>query len=477
MPLHPNINADDLTEDGFLLDEGAKAKVAHIEEFVATLRVEIQPLLSSLQDKEEVLTELDTRLTAAYNPYDYLESKLFPPSEEETAAQYRARARAICTEFKQKLKSTGAKNFLDEAIKMIGRVSPREEDKYELSETCYEQLASLWEVHVEDAIDELLAQQLEEQTTLVRHEVAQLQEKLDQYKQQIAAFKAEHGYEFDLDEAYHLKKISKRSEGIAHSILYMAAGQDEKPVAFVLYHGSQGRALGEGAFGRVKLCQNLKTGEWRAVKVQQSIMRTPSQGENKVLAKFSRFFGEALRDRKYYSVQSLLKGEDLEKYLLKEEPADLSMRLTIAKKAIACVQAFHQHFLHRDIKPANFMWDEKAQTLYLCDFGMACPLENGADSVEDLSGSGSYLAPEIDSEYHRGKVLYSKKSDIYALGHVLGALFDGVKDTPPAIEEIIDEMTQHEVNARNDDLVSAIEKIDELLAITQDHETVNPCLK
>ena len=107
------------------------------------------------------------------------------------------------------------------------------------------------------------------------------------------------------------------------------------------------------------------------------------------------------------------------------------------------------------------MWDADTKELYLCDFGMACtPDSQGA--FKDLSGSGTYLAPEIDDTLNKGQVSYTKKSDIYALGKTLAEVFEGVA-VPSEISTMLESMTATEPNVREDNMSILLDTVNTAL--------------
>jgi len=75
--------------------------------------------------------------------------------------------------------------------------------------------------------------------------------------------------------------------------------------------------------------------------------------------------------------------------------------------------------LHRDIKPENIIVGEDG-VVRLVDFGLAAAI--GSDSLRDLSGTPSYMAPEqARREWER----IDPRSDVFGLGAVLYGLLTG----------------------------------------------------
>jgi len=78
--------------------------------------------------------------------------------------------------------------------------------------------------------------------------------------------------------------------------------------------------------------------------------------------------------------------------------------------------------IHRDIKPSNFLISEEWQ-IKLADFGEARFGEASGASMS-IVGSPGYMAPEIISGKH-GRAVYDHRVDIFSLGMVFSAIFDG----------------------------------------------------
>ena len=97
---------------------------------------------------------------------------------------------------------------------------------------------------------------------------------------------------------------------------------------------------------------------------------------------------------------------------------------------------------------------------------MACKLDSGQDKMLDLSGSGTFLAPEIDDTLHPVMVPYSTKSDVYALGKTFEKLFEGVEGVPDELRQLMDDMIKTNPNERAsvDEVIARLDVI--ILALT-----------
>ena len=78
------------------------------------------------------------------------------------------------------------------------------------------------------------------------------------------------------------------------------------------------------------------------------------------------------------------------------------------------VQFAHRHrVVHRDLKPSNILFDLEGRP-YVADFGLATRIAFGDFEPARLSGTLSFLAPEVIAEN-----MVSTAADVYSLGVVL----------------------------------------------------------
>ncbi len=113
---------------------------------------------------------------------------------------------------------------------------------------------------------------------------------------------------------------------------------------------------------------------------------------------------------------------------------EAGLAVYVIEQIADAVAALHDvHIIHRDLKPANVLINRDGGT-HVCDFGLACRLEDAATPVvagEGVSGTPLYMAPEMFD----GAV--STQSDVYALGAMLFEILTG---RPPFSADSMEEM-------------------------------------
>ncbi|MFK3816908.1 protein kinase [Pseudomonas sp. NPDC089407] len=113
-------------------------------------------------------------------------------------------------------------------------------------------------------------------------------------------------------------------------------------------------------------------------------------------------------------------GQSLAALLAANGPLPLPQWLEIARQLLQAVGVLHRrNLLHRDIKPDNLHLGRDGQ-LRLLDFGLAyCP-GLSEDSLHELPGTPSYIAPEAFDGQPPGP-----RQDLYAVGVTLYHLLTG----------------------------------------------------
>lgn len=236
-------------------------------------------------------------------------------------------------------------------------------------------------------------------------------------------------------------KLSRKEGNLQYSVLKTSEGG-----LFALYSGKEEKILGKGAFGKVKLAQNLETGEWVALKSQKKGENPEEEWneaikeEEAALESVDQLKGSARRDIqsdvKGYTALHLAYGKDLS-HFLKEAP-DESKRLKISFAVLNAIveQVDQQHMVHRDIKLENLIYDEQTEHCTVVDYGLAKKLndQNIFTEIGDEKGTPGYMPPEFFVTGNKEKV-YSSLTDIFACGVLLSEIWsDNARDYDKRVE-------------------------------------------
>lgn len=210
-------------------------------------------------------------------------------------------------------------------------------------------------------------------------------------------------------------------------------GEDHR--LYALYKGGE-KALGHGHFATVKLGQELETGQWHAVKIQQ-IQHDQDIGQYEVETKAlqAMCIGKTsltrVESNKKYNVMTFKRGTSLFEYIQKPD-VDIKEKLQIAILLTQSIRILHaNHFLHRDIHLGNAIYNPQSQELALVDYGTSAEFsnENPIVSSSTLVGAINYQAPENLTEYKNNsaekKFQYRAESDVYSLGQTFKDMFFG----------------------------------------------------
>lgn len=132
-----------------------------------------------------------------------------------------------------------------------------------------------------------------------------------------------------------------------------------------------------------------------------------------------------------YIAMELLKGQDLQKVLLKRGALEASRAFDLASQCLDALHAAHKaDIIHRDLKPSNIFiheLDEPGERAKIVDFGIA----RIRQVSERLTRSGAalgtprYYAPE----YLRSQIV-TPALDVYQMGLILIEMFTGHQAVP-----------------------------------------------
>ncbi|KZV94712.1 kinase-like protein [Exidia glandulosa HHB12029] len=188
-----------------------------------------------------------------------------------------------------------------------------------------------------------------------------------------------------------------------------------------LYHFDLHRAVGKGAFGKVRVVEHKRDGQLYALKyinkksiIAMKAVKNTVQ-ERRLLEEINHTFIVNMRfafqdDENCFMVLDLMLGGDLRfHYERKLTLGEDAVRFYIAELSSAISYLHSQRIVHRDIKPDNVLLDKDGHA-HLTDFNVACHIEHGK-ALTSVAGTVYYMAPEII--YRKG---YTFTSDWWSLG-------------------------------------------------------------
>jgi len=193
--------------------------------------------------------------------------------------------------------------------------------------------------------------------------------------------------------------------------------------------------LGTGTFGRVRLCQYEKSGEFYAIKIlkKSEVVRMRQVehvlSEKSVLEEIAHPFIVNLvatfsNDTRLFMVLEYIVGGELFSHLRKagKFPPDVS-KFYAAEIVLAFEYLHSKDIVYRDLKPENLLLDSRGH-VRITDFGFA---KRVTDRTFTLCGTPEYLAPEIIQNTGHGKAV-----DWWALGILIYEMMVGY---PPFYDE------------------------------------------
>ncbi|KAF8841244.1 kinase-like protein [Paxillus ammoniavirescens] len=172
-----------------------------------------------------------------------------------------------------------------------------------------------------------------------------------------------------------------------------------------LFHFDLHRAVGKGAFGKVRVVEHKKTKKLYALKyidksrcIKQKAMANIIQ-ERRLLEEIDHPFIVNLRyafqdDDNCFFVLDLMLGGDLRFHL--DRKGDLSedvVRFWVVELVSALVYLHRRRIIHRDLKPDNILLDAQGHA-HITDFNVAIHYSERRLHTS-VAGSMAYMAPEV----------------------------------------------------------------------------------
>ncbi|KIY44126.1 kinase-like protein [Fistulina hepatica ATCC 64428] len=188
-----------------------------------------------------------------------------------------------------------------------------------------------------------------------------------------------------------------------------------------LYHFHLHRAVGKGAFGKVRVVEHKQTKKLYALKyiekarcIKQRAVANVIQ-ERRLLEEIDHPFIVNLRyafqdDENCFFVLDLMLGGDLRFHIERTgEISEATVAFWVAEIALALDYLRHKRIVHRDLKPDNILLDEAGHA-HLTDFNVAIHFSERRLHTS-VAGSMAYMAPQVLNR--KG---YSWQIDWWSLG-------------------------------------------------------------
>ncbi|EJD49557.1 kinase-like protein [Auricularia subglabra TFB-10046 SS5] len=197
-----------------------------------------------------------------------------------------------------------------------------------------------------------------------------------------------------------------------------------------LYHFELHRAVGKGAFGKVRVVEHKLDNKLYALKYinkRQCIeMRAVANivQERRLLEEIDHTFICNMRfafqdDDNCFMVLDLMLGGDLRFHFERSLTlGEDSVRFYVAELSSAVAYLHSNNIIHRDIKPDNVLLDQHGHA-HLTDFNVACHYESKRPHTS-VAGTCFYMAPEMI--YRKG---YTYTVDWFSLGAMAFELIFG----------------------------------------------------
>ncbi|KAI7872154.1 kinase-like domain-containing protein [Spinellus fusiger] len=190
------------------------------------------------------------------------------------------------------------------------------------------------------------------------------------------------------------------------------------------------RAVGKGAFGKVRVVRHRKTKQLYALKYINKVkcisMRATNNiiSERRLLEKIDHGLMVNMRyafqdDENLFMVLDLMLGGDLRYHLdLTGAMRETNVQFYAAQLALGLNYLHNHHIMHRDLKPDNILLDENGHA-HITDFNIAVQFSESKLHTS-MAGSMAYMAPEVLQS--RG---YDHSVDWWSLGVVCYELLFG----------------------------------------------------
>ena len=184
--------------------------------------------------------------------------------------------------------------------------------------------------------------------------------------------------------------------------------------------------LNEGRFGSIFKCENTRTKELVAVKME---LTNSSLNLLKNEAKIYQYLGDQygiprlkwfgkFGDYTYLAIDLL--GSSLSQTIKQNGSMPLNNVITIGIQMLSILKAVHnKYLLHRDIKPDNFMFSLTNNKLYLIDFGLAKRYDYNGTHIPENRTANIIGSPNFVSLNVHNKIEPSRRDDVESCVYIM----------------------------------------------------------
>ena len=186
--------------------------------------------------------------------------------------------------------------------------------------------------------------------------------------------------------------------------------------------------IGEGAYGIVKIGQNLQTGEKVAIKIYDKVKLKISKNVKMIEREINilktlkhpnvlQLISAIETEHQIFIITEYIKGVELSQYLLIHKNITEKEICTYFKQLISGIEYLHTlGICHRDIKTENLIIEQKTKQIKIIDFGFSNKYSDKPNKLlSSTCGSPCYSAPEmLEGQLYKGSGV-----DIWSAGVVL----------------------------------------------------------
>ncbi|CAK59336.1 unnamed protein product (macronuclear) [Paramecium tetraurelia] len=197
------------------------------------------------------------------------------------------------------------------------------------------------------------------------------------------------------------------------------------------YTFDQGKTLGEGTFGKVKLATHQITQEKVAIKILEKSKIVDASDIERVTREIQilkqirhpnlvQLYEIIETQKQLFLVMEYVNGGELFDYIVQNQRLRDAEAAKLFGQLIQGIEYMHKlRIVHRDLKPENLMLENK-QRVKIIDFGLSNLYAND-ELLKTACGSPCYAAPEMIA----GKKYNGLNSDIWSAGVILFAMLAG----------------------------------------------------